>query len=226
MPVLLATHPIEIYQACDEIFKGQPWLSWEPETILLQLKEDVSDLEIDKLLAVQAVAANSNAVLRSAAAFEKVVNAFCNNVCVMDVIQPPEVEEMSYAVSQIEKIIKAVHGKVKIEYTDEVPGYVASTAKFRGWFALPKNLRFGQELLDSLTQAHNKEHKELVDNVTALIKNTTRKDAREILADPEISKLETDDMASLLVKQIIGALLFDPTVEFRRQNAQTGTKTK
>ena len=212
MSALLATHPIEIYQACDQVFKDQPWLSWEPETILLQLKDEVSDLEMDKLLAVQAVAANGNAVTKSAAAFEKTVNAFCNNICVMDVIQPPEVEEMSYAVSQIEKIIRAVHGNVKIEYIDEVPGYVASVAKFRGWFALPRNLRFGQEILDSLTQAHN--HKELVDQVTDFIKNTSRKDAREILEDPEIAKLETDDMASLLVKQIIGALLFDPTIEY------------
>lgn len=220
--VFLAAHPEEIYRALDTVFAGEAWLSWEPDTILLELKDDISDAAVDKLLAVQAVAANSNAVTRSAAAFEKTVNAFCNNICVMDVIQPPYVEEMSYAVSQIEKIIHLVHGNdVKIEYVDEVPGYVASTAHFRGWFMLPKNLAFGQEMLNGLTglvpgTKLYKEHEHIVQVVSELVANTTRKDARELLEDRSITDLETDDTASLLVRHILGALLFDPTVVYRQ----------
>jgi hypothetical protein len=224
----LAAHPIAIYKACNEAFNGSEWLGWEPETVLLELKNDVSDAAVDKLLAVQAVASNANAVVRSAAAFEKVVNAFNNNICIMDVIQPPEVEEMSYAVSQIELIIKEVHGPdTKIEYTDEVPGYVAGVAKFRGWFMLPRNLQFGQAMLNTLTgivenSALYKEHKNIVDVVSNFVLNTSRKDARDILKDASIMDLETNDSASLMVKRVIGSLLFDPTLPYRMDS---GTKS-
>lgn len=222
---LLAAHPIDIYHACDQVFADVDWLSWEPETLLLELRHDVSDAAIDKLLAVQAVAANANAVVRSAAAFEKVVNAFNNNICIVDVVQPPEVEEMSYAVSQIEKIIRAVHGDTaKIEYADEIPAYVASVAKFRGWFMLPRNLSFGQGVLNELLGVNENsklyaEHKNILDTVSNFINSTSRKNAREIMQEASITELETNDTASLLVKHIIGALLFDPTLPY----AQTGT---
>lgn len=148
---ILAAHPVEILEACDGVFAGQKWLAYDPETILLSLKDDISDASVDKLLAVQAVASNPMAVLCNADAFEKTVNAFNNNICVMDVAQPPEVEEMSYAASQIDKIIKAVHGaKSDIRYSGDVPNYVAATARFRGWTILPKNLSFAQEMLDVL----------------------------------------------------------------------------
>ena len=217
---ILGAHPINIYQACDRVFTGNDWLAWEPETILLSLKGEVSDAAVDKVLAVQAVASNSNAVVRSAAAFEKAVNAFCNNICVMDVMQPPYVEEMSYAVSQIAKIIREVHGNsVEITYIDEVPGYVASVAKFRGWFMLPKNLSFGQEMLNGLIGISQnsklyKEHRHILEVVSAFIAKTSRKDAREILESAPITELETNDTASLLVRHIVGALLFDPTLPY------------
>ena len=227
---LLASHPADIYRALDQIFEGREWLAWEPETILLQLKDEISDAAVDKVLAVQAVAANSNSVLRSAAAFEKVCNAFNNNICVMDVIQPPEVEEMSYAVSQIEKIIRLVHGdSVEIAYVDEVPGYVASVAKFRGWFMLPRNLQFGQAMLNVLTGITEdsklyKEHKRIVDMVSDFVKNTTRKDARAILEDASVMELETNDAASLMVKRVIGSLLFDPTLPYSESEAGGASK--
>lgn len=218
---LLAAHPIEIYQACDSLFTDQEWLSWEPETILLELKHEVSDASIDKLLAVQAVAANADAVLKSAAAFEKVVNAFSNNICVMDVVQPPEVEEMSYSVSQIEKIIHEVHGSgCTVTYSGEVPPYVASVAQFRGWAFLPKNLSFAQERLEYLSgmQADTKIRKEnqnILDVISSVVQDTTRGDARTILEDESITALEKDDTASLLVKRLLGALLYDPTLPYR-----------
>lgn len=218
---ILAAHPIDIYTACDTVFDGNNWLEWDPETVLMELGDDIGDAEVDKLLAVQAVAANGSAVCKSAAAFEKTVNAFNNNICVMDVVQPPEVEEMSYAVSQIEKIIKAVHGdSTEVEYTDEVPGYVAATAKFRDWFMLPKNLSFAQDSLNGLTGQQEgsrlyKEHKDILDTVSNFVGSTSRKDARDILDSPEITELEEDDTASLLVKRFVGALLYDPTILYK-----------
>jgi len=221
---ILAAHPVDIYRALNSVFPDTDWLAWEPETILLELKNDVSDAAVDKLLAVQAVCSNSNAVVRSAAAFEKVVNAFCNNICVMDVIQPPEVEEMSYAVSQIEKLIHLVHGeKAVIEYIGEVPAYVASVARFRNWFMLPRNLQFAQDNLNSLLNCRTdskkyKEHKHILDAVSDFVMGTTRKDARELLQNAVLTELETDDTSSLLVRHILGALLFDPTILYAKRN--------
>lgn len=221
---ILAAHPIEILEACDGVFTGQKWLAYDPETILLSLQNDISDAAVDKLLAVQAVASNPMAVLSNSDAFEKTVNAFNNNICVMDVTQPPEVEEMSYAASQIEKIIKAVHGaKVKAQYSGDVPNYVAAVAKFRGWTILPKNLAFAQDMLDVLcgTVKDSKlyaEHKNILKAVSDFVDKTSRKDAREILKDAAITELEKDDAAQMIVRKFVGALLYDPTLPYSQVN--------
>ena len=215
---ILCAHPIEIYEALDGVFAGEKWLSYEPETLLLALKQEVSDQALDKLLAVQAVAANPKGVAGNSSGFEKVVHAFCNNICVMDVLQPPEVEEMSYAVSQMHKLVQLAHkGAPALEFSGDVPGYVAATARFRGWQILPRNLAFAQEMLDHLTGMQEgsklyQEHLHIRESVTNLVNNTTRKDARTILESPEVQELEKDDLAALQVKRILGALLYDPTL--------------
>ena len=177
---------------------------------------------------MQAVAANSGAVFESAAAFEKTVNAFANNICVMDVIQPPEVEEMCYAVDQIMKIFHAVHGDMACGFTGEVPGYVASVARFRDWTILPKNLAFAQDMLDELTGLRKdsrlrKEHGHILDIISDFAKNTNKADAESFLADDSIRMLETDTEATLLVRRMIGALLYDPTLPYARTDNATGT---
>ena len=211
--VLLASHPIEIYTALDTVFAGEPWLQWEPETIILHLKGEVCDQAIDKLCAVQAVGSNSNVVCTSANAFEKTVNAFCNNICVMDAYQPPYVEEMCYAVPQIELIIKAVHGKKGV-FTSEVPGYVAAAAHYRGWMALPACLGFAEEMLvhlNGLNKSSEKYHrcKKLVDDVRDLCKHMDRPTAEDILKSDVFKELEPAE--SYQLKNIVGAVLFDPT---------------
>lgn len=225
---VLAAHPFDIYLACDHVFEEDAWLSWDQETLLLELRADVSDAAVDKLLAVQAVAANSGAVLGSALAFEKVVNAFSNNICVMDVLQPPEVEEMCYAVTQIEKIFHAVHGAQDCVFTSEVPGYVASVARFRDWTVLPKNLAFAQEALDKLTGLQKdsrlrKEHADILSVITEFAENTGKADAESFLADESIKMLETDTEATLLVRRLIGALLYDPTIPYTHNTDATGS---
>lgn len=225
---VLAAHPFDIYLACDHVFEEDAWLSWDQETLLLELRADVSDAAVDKLLAVQAVAANSGAVLGSALAFEKVVNAFSNNICVMDVLQPPEVEEMCYAVTQIEKIFHAVHGAQDYVFTSEVPGYVASVARFRDWTVLPKNLAFAQEALDKLTGLQKdsklrKEHADILSVITEFAENTGKADAESFLADESIKMLETDTEATLLVRRLIGALLYDPTIPYMHNTDATGS---
>ena len=217
--VMLGSHPYEIYLACDKLFEGEPWLEWEPETLLLQLRSDVDDLSEDKLLAVQAVAANATPVLDMALSFEKAVLAFNNCVCVMDTWQPPYVEEICYAVPQIRKILRAVHGpNHTFEFAGEVPGYVASVAKHRGWIALPKRLDFATEQLNSLNGLTEKskkylENKEIVDTVRQVYRSLEKPTAEAILNSEEYTRLSEAERQQFA--KIAGALLFNPTILYQ-----------
>lgn len=218
--VFLASHPSEIYLALDTLYGDDPWLSWEPETILLELKGEVSEAAKDKLLAVHAVASNLAPVLCSALAFEKVINAFSNNICAVDEFQPPYVEELLYGVRQIRQIGKLVHPEQQeLNFHSEIPGYVAATAQFRDWSVLPHELSFAQEALNSLTglspaSDRRKEHADILDTVEALYASLTTRDAERILHDPGITALAASDTGSLLTKRIVGALLYDPTLPY------------
>lgn len=222
----LAASPYEIYKACDIVFEGEQWLAWEPETLLKELRENASEQAEDKLMAVQAFAANSQAAFKNAVAFENVVNAFCNNICVMDTIQPPYVEEMVYATKHMELIFKAVHGDDKeMVFSGTVPGYIAATAHYRGWVVLPSPLDAAQAQLDFLTGLSPKsvryqENKAVLEAVAKLHGKLTNDTAEKLLADPDMAKLmETDHF----VQNAIGAVLFDPTLPYYeedRSNAQ------
>ena len=89
--LLLHSHPVEIYRACDSMFEGEAWLNWEPETLLMALEGEVSPQAEDKLLAIQSAASNSSFPLVDSTAFEKLVLAWCKCICVMDARQPPYV---------------------------------------------------------------------------------------------------------------------------------------
>ena len=215
---LLAASPIEIYEACSQVFEDEDWLTFEPETLLHALKEDVSDLSADKLLAVQACAVNGSLVLTHAQAFEKVVNAFCNNVCVMDTWQPPFVEELCYAVGQIRELLTKTHPGEDPEFGGEIPEYVAAAAKYRGWFVLPKPLAFAQERLDFLTGINDKsqrykDNQAFVDGVRRITDTLTPDNAKALLDDPDLGK-DPDDPKTIAVTQLIGALLYDPTLPY------------
>ena len=217
--ILLGSHPIEIYLACDKLFAGEPWLQWEPETLIMQLRDDVDDLAEDKLLAVQSVASNATVVLNMALSFEKAVLAFNNCVCVMDTWQPPYVEELCYAVPQILKILRAVHGpNHTFEFAGEVPNYVASVAKYRGWIALPRRLDFASELLNSMNSLTEKskryiESRELVDEVREVYRSLDNPTADAILNSEQYRQLSRPEQIQFA--KIAGALLFDPTILYR-----------
>lgn len=219
-----ATHPELLYRAMDKLFDGEDWLAWEPETVLLSLGEDIADEDKDKLLAVHAVASNSSMVLNNAQAFEKVVMAFCNNICIMDEYQEPYLEEIMYAVGQIRKIIRLAHpddGKDAV-FHGEVPGYVAAIARYRGWFMLPSRLSFAQKELDRLTGLQEgsklrKEHAGIFEAVQKACRNLHTSDAEKLLESGEIKELEGEDTSKLITKQIIGALLYDPTLPYKQE---------
>lgn len=215
---LLASHPIAIYESCDKLFEGEPWLQWEPETIVLKLRKEISDLEVDKLLAVQSLACNPEPALNMGLAFEKTVMAFCNNVCVMDTWQPPYVEEMCYAVPQMLGVLRLSHGSQKYRFDGEVPGYVASVAKYRGWIALPRRLGFANQTLRELNGLTEKspKYKENADLITAVhnvCKELDKPTAEKILASEQYKAL--DEVEQIQFTKIAGAVLFDPTVIYK-----------
>lgn len=215
---LLASHPVDIYKACDKLFEGEPWLEFEPETIVMRLRNDVSELETDKLLAVQSLASNPTPCLNMALAFEKTVMAFCNNVCVMDTWQPPYVEELCYAVPQILGVLRLSHGNQKYRFDGEVPGYVASVAKHRGWIALPRRLNFASKMLLSLNgltekSERYKENADLVNAVRDVCKKLDKPTAEAVLNSEQYRAL--DDAEQIQFAKVAGAILFDPTVLYK-----------
>lgn len=215
---ILAMHPINLLKALDTYFEGSDWYSWEPEVVLTELKDEVSDQAADKVLAVKSLAANTEMAFYNHSAFENIVHAFCNNMLVVDTNQPMYVEEIMYAVPQIIQIARYVHGDlVDVEFRGEVPGYIAATAKYRGWVVLPKRLQFAQEILDSLTgiEEGSKRYTEFKTTI-ALVKNLVEAmDATDVTQYTEmLGFLEEDTEKSLIAKRILGSYLYDPTKSY------------
>ena len=184
--------PVSLYKAIDK--KHPEWLEWEPETVLQTL-----DRDDDKVLAVQTVARNPNKVTKDHFPFEKVIMAFCDNQPIMGTYDKPHLEEIMYGVQQIKEIIKASQEGLHdgdIDFTGDVPSYVAAVAKDRGWFVLPERLNFAQQALNhvrGLTEESPiyKAHKKIRD---------------EVEKDPE-AHIDSDDQT---VVRYVGAYLFNP----------------
>lgn len=217
---ILGAHPIDLLKALDRLFEGEDWYLWEPEVVLHELRDEVSEQAQDKVLAVQAVACNGSQACTKASAFENVVHAFNNNMLVVDTLQPPLIEEVMYAVEQLEKIIKYVHGdSTAFGFGSEIPGYIAAVAKYRDWVVLPARLEFAQDALDALTglREGSKKYSEFKDTLT-LIRGLVRAvGATHVVANEEIFRLiEEDTPKSMVIRLILGAYLYDPTLPFKQ----------
>lgn len=213
---ITSSTPIEVYNHLDNLFKEGEWLSWEPETVLTSLKECINGEDIckDKILAVQGVAANATLVLTNNRAFEKVVHAFCNNPCIMDIAQPPQIEEIHWAIPHIQDIIVASQEDIKresISFTGEIPGYVAGVAKYHGWLVLPKRLNFAKEMLDNLNGIKGWNTKE---QDIALIISQAQSLADQLddieLDTAGLDALEEDTPRNIMIRRLVGCCLFKP----------------
>lgn len=206
---ILGVHPSDLFVALDRYFENTNWLEWEPEVLLHELKDDITEREADKVLAVKSVAVNTNLVYTNACAFENVCHAFCNNIIVVDTLQPLYIEEIMYAIPHIIKITKEIHGNnVSVNFTGEIPGYVAATAKYRGWYVLPTRLAFAQELLEELTGVQEGTAKY---NQFAVALNEAKQIAEAIETADIYTYKDVIDSAPDIVKTILGAYLYDPT---------------
>ena len=126
---------------------------------------------------------------------------------------------MCYAVRELCRFIRTVHGAdADVAFSGDVPGYVAAVGRFRDWIVLPPELSFAQENLSSLTGLVPQsplyaEHRQVVDMVSELYASLDKVTAEELLHDPEIKSLERDNGAVAdMIKRIVGALLYDPTL--------------
>jgi hypothetical protein len=214
---VLKWHPIDLFLKMDTEFGDEQWLDWEVDTLLPTVYDEVftntDSTVLDKLMAIQAVGTNSNLVVSDAVAFENVVNAFCNNPCVIDCVQPPEIEEIFYAVKQILKIIAHVHSieESDIEFTGEVPGYVAAAAAYTGWVVLPKPLWFAQKQLLSLTHLEPGTQK-YKDNAAYLKAGEAAINTLDLGDFTDLDALLGESFSSMFIGRIVGAYLYDPTV--------------
>jgi hypothetical protein len=228
----------ELYQELDKAFPEEPWLTWEPETLLRHLPEIKGGT--DKVLAVQAVASNLNLVLSVSVAFEKVVHAFNNNVCVMDSPQPAYIEEVFYAVAELKKLAKLVHSFTlsdpapklandlseseaesdteltsELDFIGEIPGYVAACGHYHGWVLLPSPLGFAQEMLNYLNGLHpdSAKYKMFADHMQQIEKAASQLDEADLSGDDlsALDGLPEESPLSEFIKRVVGTYLFDPT---------------
>ncbi|MCB5270552.1 MAG: hypothetical protein LHW56_01755 [Candidatus Cloacimonetes bacterium] len=217
---VLAGHPIDLYRKLEATFPDSeaPWLGWEPETVLASLPEVTDDLAKDKILAIQALASNSSLGCSVAIAFEKVVHGFCNNPCIMDAAQPPGVEEIYYAVTQIRALVQEVHGKPAV-FSGQVPGYVAAAGHYHGWFLFPEELSFASEFLEHLSGVvpGSRRYTDYADLFTQ------GKDLLKALENTSLSlgdlkamdNLPEDSPAANLLRRVLRCLLYDPTLPYQ-----------
>jgi len=201
---ILGSHPVDIYTAVDTEPLFGEWVTWDAETLLMQLPLVKDAVAMDKVLAVKSCAANINVPVAKALAFEKICTAFCNNHCVMDAYQPLFMEEVFYGVKQINLISQAVHGKLP-KFKGEVPGYIATVAKVRAVPVLPKPLAFAQDRAAFMTgKSPSGDELELVDSMDQVGLEALKEPASLDSLDP--ARNPGDRLAAFL----IGCYLFDP----------------
>lgn len=202
---IYSTSPIDLYTAMDKVLTPLgAWISWEPDTLLKHItsKTKLNSNSINKLLAVQAVAANLDLVCKDHTAFEAVGTCFCNEHYILGRSQPIGIEECMYTVKQIKGIAVLVHNTQEdlVMFYGEIPGYVASVAKLNSHRVLPIPLSFGQDILDYLYPNYG------VD----LVKE---KDMAQKIDDADLKDLTSlDKTDNIFIHWLVGCYLYDPTI--------------
>ena len=214
---LLTTTPVDVYHYLDSLFKGESWVGWEPETVFhtVNTGKELDPLIKDKIGAVIGCAGNPALVTTNSRAFEKVVHAFCNNPCVIDAVQPPQVEEVFWAVDQIIKIICTINeGMIStdVEFSGEIPGYVAGVSKYNGWVVLPTRLSFAREMLDNINNVSGWDTAENIPVYKLLQKAHSIADALDstTVDTKGLDSLEEDTPENNIIRKLVGCTLYKP----------------
>ena len=209
---ILKTSPTALYKEMAIKLEGEgPWIEWEPETILHSISSDIGDVAMNKILAVQAVAANTELPCMDHVAFESVVNSFCNYTYIVGESQPTGIEECFYTVNHIKGIATQVHNldPSSILFAGEVPGYIAAVAKLYSKRVIPYPLSFAQDILDFIYLNYNiplDEMKDIVQKIDSAIIPENVKDISSL-----VEELDPKSEYHTFITWILGCYIYDPT---------------
>jgi hypothetical protein len=139
---------LEIYRILNEKFNTE-WFNWEPETIYSELIHNFSikpDERLKNIIGALQVVVNTNFPFEMWNVFENISHAFNENPVFFSIVQPAELDEIALTI----KILKAI--RPKEEFTDDICGYIAASAKTSGVVYLPEDFFpvRSQNLLDGL----------------------------------------------------------------------------
>lgn len=140
--------PIELIRSITAKL-GPHWISWEPETLWVELKrvwrDKLPEALKDKIQAAKSLLV-TNAFWRDHLAFEKVVMAFNDQVPLFDQYQNPSPAMIANAIQEASEIRRA-------PFSGEVLRYIASAAYEDGLVVLPEPLDIAQAHLDDLCRS-------------------------------------------------------------------------
>jgi len=149
-----------VYRAACKLI-GKQFLSWEPESIWLELKDHdivLSDVNRDKLLAVSTLM-QYPAFYWDVGVFENTTMAFNNYIVLPEALQEATPAQLSWAVYEAELLMQSAGSDPEFDY--EPARYAAVVMHRQGMLLAPGLLVFAQEELDKL----NRGHKDLAEEV-------------------------------------------------------------
>jgi hypothetical protein len=163
-------HPILLLRDLTRTY-GKDWLSWEPETIWSEvkddesLKEEIPRVNKDKVMAVR-TAVKTDLPWKHLAVFENVALAFAGLVPRFDVMQPLEPYQIALGVD----VLYQIHPGIDYDY--DVRGYIAALLVHDGMSWAPPEL-FGdvEPMMKGL-----RPNDEVADKVAAAWKDGSRPD--------------------------------------------------
>ena len=130
-------HPILLLRDMTRAY-GKEWLSWEPETLWSEIRDDdgvfiIPRVNKDKIMAVR-LAVKTDLPWKRLDLFENVSLAFAGLVPRFDMMQPLEPYQVAFGVDVLYRIHPG------IEYDDDVKGYIAAILVHDGLSWVPPDL--------------------------------------------------------------------------------------
>lgn len=206
------------------------WLSWDPDSLIVYLfKKDITvddPIAVDKLMSIFAFLYRMDIGTSDAKAFEKIVHAFNNDAVIVDVIQEPTLEAVCYTIREMHKLYDMLQAKVyskdetkfkqgKLEFTGEIPGYVASVAYYNNFPLLIPLLSFATESFDFLnsTKWRDKKYDGLLTKLNELMLFLENTELDKVSIDNILNEASnsSDLIKSFLIKYI-GLYLYNPCI--------------
>ena len=137
-----------------QLLLGQQMLTWEPESIWLELETrgiDVSQLNRDKIMSCSTML-QIPAFYWDANMFENVSLAFNDTRVIPESLQEASPAQLSWAVYEVEMLMQSVRLDPDFDY--EPKEYAAVCMHREGLVLAPEILTFAQEELDKLTRGN------------------------------------------------------------------------